>query len=90
MSHDEERIRKLAYELWEKEGRPDGRDQEFWERARAKLDVEARGDIQTPLGSRTPDEKKVDEASEKSFPASDPPSHSAAVGARAETPPDAR
>ncbi len=30
----EARIRKRAYHLWEAEGRPEGRDAEFWERAR--------------------------------------------------------
>lgn len=30
----ERRIRERAYHLWEAEGRPDGRDAEFWERAR--------------------------------------------------------
>jgi hypothetical protein len=28
-----ERIRICAYHLWEDEGRPEGRDNEFWERA---------------------------------------------------------
>ena len=30
---DDEAIRKLARELWEKEGRPGGRDDEIWRRA---------------------------------------------------------
>ncbi len=30
----EERIRRRAYHLWEDDGRPHGRDAEFWERAR--------------------------------------------------------
>ena len=30
MSAMEEVIRKLAYELWEQAGRPDGRSDEFW------------------------------------------------------------
>ena len=37
-SHDEEhRVRVRAYHLWEAEGRPDGRESEFWHRA-AELD----------------------------------------------------
>ena len=28
-----ERIRRLAYQLWEQAGRPDGRNAEFWDRA---------------------------------------------------------
>lgn len=31
--HDQ-RVRELAYHLWERDGRPYGRDVEFWERAR--------------------------------------------------------
>jgi hypothetical protein len=38
MSHDiEEAIRKRAYELWEQEGCPHGRSDEFWHAARAEL-----------------------------------------------------
>jgi len=33
----EERIRRLAYEIWEQEGRPNGRDQEHWRRAEAEI-----------------------------------------------------
>src|ERR1700712_5329240 len=29
----EERIRQVAFQLWEADGRPDGRDTEFWEGA---------------------------------------------------------
>ena len=31
---DEQRIRERAYHLWEVDGRPEGRDAEYWERAR--------------------------------------------------------
>jgi hypothetical protein len=31
----EHRVRERAYHLWEAEGKPHGRDVEFWERARA-------------------------------------------------------
>ncbi|HVW93838.1 MAG TPA: DUF2934 domain-containing protein [Devosia sp.] len=33
----DETIRVHAYHLWEKDGRPHGRDQEFWQRAAAEL-----------------------------------------------------
>jgi hypothetical protein len=36
----EERIRQRAYHLWEAEGRPDGRDEEYWERAKFLIGVE--------------------------------------------------
>jgi hypothetical protein len=34
MNAMEEAIRRLAYELWEQAGRPDGRSDEFWFAAR--------------------------------------------------------
>jgi hypothetical protein len=36
----EQRIRELAYHLWEQEGRPYGRDVEFWQRARELVGIE--------------------------------------------------
>lgn len=33
MSEDEERVRRRAYEIWEREGRPEGRHEEHWRRA---------------------------------------------------------
>lgn len=33
----EEQIRTLAYVLWEKDGGPDGRSEEYWEKAREQL-----------------------------------------------------
>jgi hypothetical protein len=34
---DEEAIRRLAYDIWEREGRQSGRDEEYWQRARDQL-----------------------------------------------------
>ena len=31
---DEERIRELAYQIWESEGRPEGQTEKHWEMAR--------------------------------------------------------
>lgn len=39
-----ERISQLAHELWEKEGRPDGKDAEHWQAAR-KLVEGGSGDV---------------------------------------------
>ena len=36
----EEQIRSLAYDLWERDGSPDGRSEEYWERARHQLLVD--------------------------------------------------
>ncbi len=33
-------IRERAYRLWEEDGRPEGRDLEFWERARELIGME--------------------------------------------------
>jgi hypothetical protein len=40
----EERIRRRAYEIWEREGRPEGRESEHWYRAAGELDAAAGGD----------------------------------------------
>jgi hypothetical protein len=39
---DLERIRARAYQIWEQEGRPNGRDQEHWQEAERQLAVEFR------------------------------------------------
>jgi hypothetical protein len=36
---DEETIRKIAYRLWEEQGRPQGQDFDHWLKARAELDA---------------------------------------------------
>jgi Protein of unknown function (DUF2934) len=36
----ETRVREMAYELWEENGRPHGRDVELWERARELVAIE--------------------------------------------------
>jgi hypothetical protein len=36
----DERIRSRAYHLWEADGRPHGREAEFWERARELIAIE--------------------------------------------------
>ena len=37
----EERIRKRAYQLWEEDGAPEGKAEEYWHRARQLIDQEA-------------------------------------------------
>lgn len=70
--HDEDRIKERAYHLWQKEGSPEGRDKEFWERARLMVEAEGAAPISTPLGERTEEEIRVDDGLEETFPASDP------------------
>ncbi len=38
--HRQLRIRERAYHLWEEDGRPEGRDMEYWERARELVGIE--------------------------------------------------
>jgi hypothetical protein len=33
----EDRVRELAYQLWEQNGSPEGRDEEFWQAAQKLL-----------------------------------------------------
>ncbi len=37
---DERRIQLRAYLMWEMEGRPDGRADEYWHRARERIEAE--------------------------------------------------
>jgi hypothetical protein len=46
----EKEIEKRAYELWEQSGKPEGREEEFWQLAEQELRNE---DKSSPL--RTPD-----------------------------------
>jgi len=39
----EDRVRQRAYELWEKEGKPEGADLRFWEQAMGEIDEEDQG-----------------------------------------------
>lgn len=36
----EQRVRELAHQLWMSEGKPEGRDEEYWRRASERLDAE--------------------------------------------------
>ncbi len=60
----EERIRQRAYELYSSRGKSPGHALDDWLQAEAELSAA--------------ENRKVDEASEESFPASDPPAYNAA------------
>ena len=47
MAHPtEEQIRKRTFELWEQAGKPEGREDEFWQQAQRELqDAEERRDL---------------------------------------------
>jgi hypothetical protein len=36
----EERIRTRAHEIWERQGKPDGRNDDHWEQARREIEME--------------------------------------------------
>jgi hypothetical protein len=78
----EGRIKERAYDLWQKEGSPEGRDQEFWERARLMLEAEQAPAMKTPLSQRSAQEHQEDQAVLESFPASDPPAFTPTAGTR--------
>ena len=45
-------MRDRAYGLWEKDGRPDGRSDEYWQRARSEVQAE-----EAEPGNKSPDNK---------------------------------
>jgi hypothetical protein len=64
----DQRIRELAYQLWEADGGPHGSDIQYWERARELIGMEdSRGSGQLPLPKeddpRYVDGKLIEEAS---------------------------
>lgn len=61
----EARIRERAYHLWEEDGRPEGRDAEFWERAKELIGMEENSDatlLPNPMTEPTHAEGPVAEA----------------------------
>lgn len=61
----EARIRERAYYLWEEEDRPEGRDAEFWERAKELIGMEENADaalLPNPMTHPTHAEEPVEEA----------------------------
>ncbi|MGG7600359.1 DUF2934 domain-containing protein [Pseudomonas sp. B21-023] len=52
MSVDEKRIREFAYQIWESEGKPEGREAEHWDKARKLAEAEA-------LAPKAPPRKKT-------------------------------
>lgn len=67
----EELVRERAYRIWERQGSPDGHAEQFWLMAEEELIGEGHSrsaDVPQPTSK-----DQVDEASEESFPASDPP-----------------
>jgi hypothetical protein len=78
----ESRIRERAYALWEKEGSPEGREEEFWMRAES---LEDEYEILPDAPPEPAEENQgIDVDLDHSFPASDPPSFTPAKAGGAE------
>jgi hypothetical protein len=67
----EQAVRERAYAIWEREGRPEGRAEQFWRTAEQELRAEREQSGGHP--DHPWSEEMVDEAGDESFPASDPP-----------------
>ena len=75
MDHDKERrIRERAYAIWEREGRPQGRDSEHWKEAEAEIAAE----VEPVLGGSQPGNPARPAPEPSAQPAS-PPRRSRAV-----------
>jgi hypothetical protein len=42
--YSEEQIRAYAHKLWEREGRPEGKAEQFWHQAESELESDVPGD----------------------------------------------
>lgn len=54
-SLDVRRLELLAYQIWEQEGRPCGRDREHWQMAEKQLEIEFRVGFPVLIGNGDPD-----------------------------------
>jgi len=54
MKVNERRVRELAYQIWESEGRPEGQHDRHWRMARSLAEAEAanRGEVEEPVQPR--------------------------------------
>ena len=50
----EQQIRDYAHMLWEKAGKPEGRDQEFWHAAEVELNAESESPDAATIGQTMP------------------------------------
>jgi hypothetical protein len=48
-----DKIRQRAFEIWEAEGCPDGRDVEHWKRAEAEVAAAEEAQVEAPKAKRT-------------------------------------
>jgi hypothetical protein len=52
----EERIRERAYQIWEREGKPHGRDAEHWQQAASEIDAEVAAGVDAGVGEARAEE----------------------------------
>jgi hypothetical protein len=61
---DEDRIRRRAHEIWEREGRPEGRHEEHWAQARREVAAED-ADARRGSASAAPDDSPTVKAPDR-------------------------
>ena len=54
-SQDTHRIAVLAFQIWQQEGQPSGREREHWQQAEKQLEVEFRIGFPDATGDEDPD-----------------------------------
>ena len=79
MNEHEYLICERAYQLWEDDGRPEGKAMQHWEHAEAEVLAQKAKEVR-PAGKKAMKNPPrtwniVDEQSDESFPASDPPAN---------------
>lgn len=81
---DDAAIREQAYYFWEQDGRPDGRETEYWQRAVMALTDKAQLDTLTKLAPKKSAKPKEPSSSDKSVPKKAAASKAKAAPAKAE------
>ena len=64
----DDRIRIRAYEIWQREGRPEGRHDQHWAEATREIEQEDSAGRQSNPGSRESDEQQGDEGTTDQLP----------------------
>lgn len=63
--HDDAKIREQAYYFWEQDGRPEGRENEYWMRAAVALSEKSQMDTLTAEPPKKPAKPKAKAAANK-------------------------